>query len=465
MKTDESDTSGMDIEATSVAEVVAEEGDFTPRLRPADHVDVVASEGNGLVEPATMVAAPAETVEVEILVVAEEEVAPGPSRHASADVLPADRPRRFRLPLPRFGRKAAIGLAAILVLAFSGVAYATYNYDRDYDSKLLPGIVIADVDVGGMTRDEAFRAVKASSKIQLDRTFTVRYTDKKWLVTPRELGAHSNAGALVDAAVAESEGAGLVRKAGLAVFGGRLDFERDLAITYPRQGVKGFIEGVASTLDREPIDAGVEYESGWLEFVQPQEGRRVLKGKSRAALLAALRNESDRVVLPVRATEPEVTEHKWEKVLLLRIGENKLYLYQDGEITHEYVVATGLPEYPTPTGEYYITEKRYLPTWINPDPEGWGAGMPLSIGPGPGNPLGTRALNWSASGIRFHGTEATYSLGSNASHGCVRMAMSDVEELYELVDVGTPIVSLVASSLDPMYESSPDPGPPVGTAN
>ena len=92
--------------------------------------------------------------------------------------------------------------------------------------------------------------------------------------------------------------------------------------------------------------------------------------------------------------------------------------------------------------------------------------MPASIPPGPGNPLGTRALNWNASGIRFHGTEATYSLGYNASHGCVRMAMPDVEQLYDLVEVGTPIISLVASPLDPLYsDDALDPTPVAGDAN
>jgi L,D-transpeptidase ErfK/SrfK len=143
--------------------------------------------------------------------------------------------------------------------------------------------------------------------------------------------------------------------------------------------------------------------------------------------------------------------------LLLRIGENKLYLYENGKITHEWVVATGQPEYPTPTGIYEITEKRYMPTWVNPDPTGWGASMPLSIPPGPSNPLGVRALNWSAEAIRFHGTSATYSLGYNASHGCVRLSNEEVIQLYNMVEVGTPIVSTVVAPLRPMYASAPDP--------
>jgi hypothetical protein len=95
-----------------------------------------------------------------------------------------------------------------------------------------------------------------------------------------------------------------------------------------------------------------------------------------------------------------------------------------------------------------------MPTWVNPAPDTWGASMPESIPPGISNPLGLRALNWSAPAIRFHGTQAIYSLGYNASHGCVRMANEDVIELYDLVDVGTPIISLEFGSYDPLYTST-----------
>ncbi|HEX2196650.1 MAG TPA: L,D-transpeptidase, partial [Actinomycetota bacterium] len=61
---------------------------------------------------------------------------------------------------------------------------------------------------------------------------------------------------------------------------------------------------------------------------------------------------------------------------------------------------------------------------------------------------------------RFHGTSATYSLGYNASHGCVRMSNADVIQLYDMIEVGTPIVSVVAGPLKPMYSSSSfDPNP------
>lgn len=66
--------------------------------------------------------------------------------------------------------------------------------------------------------------------------------------------------------------------------------------------------------------------------------------------------------------------------------------------------------------------------------------MPRFIPPGPNNPLGTRALNLNVSGIRIHGTPNVASIGTAASHGCVRMVRRDIEELYELVDVGTRVL-------------------------
>jgi lipoprotein-anchoring transpeptidase ErfK/SrfK len=65
--------------------------------------------------------------------------------------------------------------------------------------------------------------------------------------------------------------------------------------------------------------------------------------------------------------------------------------------------------------------------------------MPRSIAPGPTNPLGTRALNLTAPSIRFHGTTNIGSIGTAASHGCMRMRRPDIEDLYERVEVGTKV--------------------------
>jgi hypothetical protein len=362
-------------------------------------------------------------------------------------------------------KKLAVSVAVVillLALGVAGAAWATRDYAAKYEGRLLPGTTIAGIDVSGMSPAEALATVKASIRPELTRKVAVTWRGRRWTTTPRQLGAHSDARRAIRAAVAASERVTFMEKARMRWLGERVGFRDQVAITHPRKGIKGFVGGIASGLFEPPEDAALDYSSGWVNIVPSDTGRRVVRSKATEALSRALLNHRGTVPLPVKILEPEVTTAAFDRVLLVRIGENKLYLYDDGKITNSWDVATGQPEYPTPTGVYSITEKRYLPTWVNPAPDTWGADLPAEIPPGPENPLGVRALNWSAPAIRFHGTEATYSLGYNASHGCVRLANSEVTELYDLVDVGTPIVSLVAAPLKPLYVSSPDPTPVGG---
>jgi lipoprotein-anchoring transpeptidase ErfK/SrfK len=345
-------------------------------------------------------------------------------------------------------------LMALLVIGAAGIAYAGYDYTKRYEGRILPGAVVAGVDVGGLTPDAALDEVKEAVAPQLHRVIRVKFKGHSWTVTPKELGAQSNARRAVDAALDASEEMSFVEKTRMRVFGDELAFEEGVGISYPKRGARALIEKLASKVNRAPQDASIDYSTGWVEIVEEKPGREVRIKRSLHRLKKALLGEESTARLAVRVTEPEVTTNAFDEVLLVRIGENKLYFYQDGKITHTYTIATGLPEYPTPTGVFEVTEKRYMPTWVNPAPDGWGASMPAMIPPGASNPLGLRAINWSASGIRFHGTTATYSLGHNASHGCVRLSNPDVIELYDMVELGTPIVSVESGAYSPLYSSS-----------
>lgn len=359
--------------------------------------------------------------------------------------------------MPHLGRRWTIALLVVLGLVFlgaAGAAYATYDYSNEYEGRMLPGTTIAGVDVGGMDRDEALAAVRDAVRPELRRTISVEWEDRTWNVTPAKIGAYTTAGRAVDAALAASDETSFFQKMRMRVLGHELEHTGQVAIRYPGKGARAFLEGVASSLNREAADASLDYSTGWVEFVEAKEGRRVDVAASHSAFMKALRGGDDAVALKVKVRKPEKTLDDFDQVLLVRIGENKLYLYEDQKITHQWTVATGQPEYMTPTGLFEVELKRYMPTWVNPAPDTWGANMPATIPPGPGNPLGMRAINWTAPAIRFHGTSATYSLGYNASHGCVRMANEDVIQLYDMIEVGTPIVSVVAGELKPMYSSS-----------
>jgi L,D-transpeptidase ErfK/SrfK len=100
-------------------------------------------------------------------------------------------------------------------------------------------------------------------------------------------------------------------------------------------------------------------------------------------------------------------------------------------------VATGQSEYPTPIGHFSIVTMQRHPWWYPPDSD-WAEGEE-PIPPGPGNPLGTRWMGLSASGVGMHGTPDPASIGYSASHGCIRMRISEAEWLFNRVRVGSPV--------------------------
>ncbi|HEY7874474.1 MAG TPA: L,D-transpeptidase family protein [Actinomycetota bacterium] len=402
--------------ADPVAEVIAEESRFLDRV-----AQVVAEEV--AVEPAAE----------------ESEAGEQLAAATTVEVLPKEK-RRILGFRSRWALFFAL-LATLAVLAISGISVAAIQYARSYDGKIMPGATIAGVEVGGLNRAEALAKVRAAIKPELNRDVLIRWQAQRWNATPAELGAKSDARRAVEEALYESSNASFVDKVEMRL-GGELGFERDVAIRYPKQGVRGFVQGLASSFDQEAQDAHIDYSNNWVKIVKEKVGRTIEVDASTNKVLGALRNGVENTKLVVETKKPEVTADEFDQVLLLHIGDNRLYLYQDGKITHEYTVATGQAAYPTPQGEWEVINKRYMPTWVNPAPDGWGSDMPATIGPGVGNPLGVRAIDWNASGIRFHGTQDLGSLGHNASHGCVRMSTEDVIELYDLVEIGTPIVSI-----------------------
>jgi peptidoglycan hydrolase-like protein with peptidoglycan-binding domain len=124
--------------------------------------------------------------------------------------------------------------------------------------------------------------------------------------------------------------------------------------------------------------------------------------------------------------------------IIVDLGDLHLYLYRDGKLVRSYPVAAGQPAYPTPTGTYAVVNMQMDPTWLPPNSD-W-AKDAVPIPPGPDNPLGTRWIGTSAPGIGIHGTPDDSSIGSYASHGCIRMHIPDVEDLYARVVVGMPVI-------------------------
>ena len=129
--------------------------------------------------------------------------------------------------------------------------------------------------------------------------------------------------------------------------------------------------------------------------------------------------------------------------------EFALYWTQPGGRARRYMVGIGRDGRYV-SGSFHVGDKREWPSWtptqamIRREPELYGphaAGMPG----GPDNPLGSRALylyraNGTDSYLRIHGAPDPRGVGQRISNGCVRMSNEQVEELYELVPIGTRVV-------------------------
>lgn len=120
--------------------------------------------------------------------------------------------------------------------------------------------------------------------------------------------------------------------------------------------------------------------------------------------------------------------------IIVNLTQRKLRLVRNGRVIGTYGIAIGSPAHPTPTGDYEVNDKQVDPTWYPPDSP-WAAEL-STIPPGPGNPLGTRWIGTTAPAIGIHGTYADSSIGTAASHGCMRMHIPEVEALYEEVAIG-----------------------------
>jgi peptidoglycan hydrolase-like protein with peptidoglycan-binding domain len=158
------------------------------------------------------------------------------------------------------------------------------------------------------------------------------------------------------------------------------------------------------------------------------------------ATVAALRSVQKRYGLPVTGLVAGGELLSLGRHIVVDLSERHLYYYRYDRLVKRYPVAVGQPRYPTPTGTYRIIQMTKNPTWLPPNSD-W-AKNATPAPPGANNPLGTRWMGTSASGIGIHGVPASEnsSIGTYASHGCIRMFNWDAVQLFSRVVIGTPVI-------------------------
>jgi lipoprotein-anchoring transpeptidase ErfK/SrfK len=338
----------------------------------------------------------------------------------------------------RWSRVPFVVLAPLAILA--GIAaIGSFAYARSALDRIMPGVKIAGVDVGDMTRTEAERAVAPHVSADLSRMISVEAAGLTWEVTPAVLAVQADVPAAVSQALAASDAVGWPANAYHRVTGKPVNVSISIPYAYPKDPIASFVKLLAARVHRAPADAALALHVDKLAMRHSRNGRDLRTKASVRLILAGLRSGSTSVTLPTRVMKPRASDKTLGKTLTVNLTTNTLQLYQGFKVIRTYPVATAMQGFSTPVGTWKVAWKEFHPTWSNPGTP-WAKGMPQFIGPGLSNPLGLRALALSAPGVLIHGTPEDYSIGSWASHGCIRMHETDALKLYPLVPVNTPVI-------------------------
>jgi len=249
---------------------------------------------------------------------------------------------------------------------------------------------------------------------------------------------------MVQAALLRSRSGNFVVRVYREATGGKVEGRVRLSVRYSPGAVRAFVKRIARSVDRPATDAKVSPSLASLAIVRSRNGSAVYKrGLVRVLEDRLVRTRTRRIVqLPRRVVRPSVSTAQLAKrypaFIVINRSAFQLRLFRNLRLYRTYRIAVGRQGLETPAGEYRIDDKQINPSWHVPNASWAGSLAGQIIPPGPADPIKSRWLGF-YNGAGIHGTDAIYSLGTAASHGCIRMSIPDVEELYNLVPLHTPI--------------------------
>jgi lipoprotein-anchoring transpeptidase ErfK/SrfK len=340
-------------------------------------------------------------------------------------------------------RVVVIG-AAVALLVLVGGAVGVYAYDSAHKDQIADGVKVGRVDVGGLNRNQAAHRIRRQLVVPLHQPVKVKLGSESYKLPPSQLKIRANVDGMVDKAIDASQSWGLPGRVFRELTGGSVHQTVQPEVSYSRTAVHRFVVHVAKQVNREPQDATVSATGSSLNVVPAENGRQLKEGKLENRLNEVIDGGARHrlVTAHVVLAKPKVTTDQvasqYPVYLTLDRAAFTLRLWDDLKLTKTYPVAVGQAGLETPAGLYHIQDKQVDPSWQVPNSAWAGSLAGQTIPPGPADPLKARWLGI-FSGAGIHGTDETWSIGQAVSHGCVRMTIPDVIDLYPRVPVGTPI--------------------------
>ena len=342
--------------------------------------------------------------------------------------------------------RRSLALIAILVVALLAGAGGVYAYDQGKEGQIAEGIKVNGVDVGGLTASQARSKLRAALLEPLNRPVTARFEGKRYRLTPAQAQIGVDIDGSVRRALDRSREGDILSRTWRELRGQPILTDLDAKVSYSKAAIRRLVSRVERDLAIEPVDASVDLEHGSVEPKPSKDGRAVRAARLRRDLERELLDSGSRRAVRVRTSvmQPEVTTaelaKKYPAVLVVNRSAFKLTLYKNLKPAKSYGIAVGQVGLETPAGLYSIQNKAVNPAWTMPNSDWVAPADRGKVVPGgtPENPLKARWLGV-YDGVGVHGTDAEGSIGTQASHGCIRMRIPDVIELYDQVPVGAPI--------------------------
>ena len=324
----------------------------------------------------------------------------------------------------------AIVLAAACAAALPALAAAQAPATPPPAAPLPPGVIapgvnIAGVQVGGLARADARNLVLAQYVAPRRAKLALTFRGRTLAVDPVKAGYAADVDYALDGALLFGR-AKPVPPEGATV---------PLRQSVNRKRLRAVLALRAAKYDVPAKDAGLGFNGANPVVSKPRVGVAIdLPKAARSVEQAILARDRPAYALPSKRLIPDVTSVG--PAIIIERSRYRLTLWRAGK-RRTFGIAVGQAAYPTPSGTFSIVSKQVNPTWFPPSSP-WAAGLG-PVPPGVSNPLGTRWMGTSAPAIGIHGTPTSGSIGTAASHGCIRMYIGDAEYLFDQIDVGTPV--------------------------
>jgi lipoprotein-anchoring transpeptidase ErfK/SrfK len=330
-----------------------------------------------------------------------------------------------------------LALVAVLVLA------AGYFYAHSEDGVLAAGIRAGSIELGGLSVPAA-RAKLSRAYRPLARPLVLRYGSDRFVLTAKQANVSVDISALVDRALALSRRGWFLARAWRELSGGEVQANLHPHVRYSRAVVEHTVHTLQRRIDRRAVNAVLVPSFDRLTVKGSHRGVAVAASLLRHALVATLVTPQARRLIEVPTTHPRprvtvaVLRRRYPSFITIDRAAFRLRLYRHLKVVRSYPIAVGQVGLQTPAGLYHIQDKVVNPSWKVPLSAWTGSLAGKLIPPGVDDPLKARWLGI-FNGAGIHGTDETWSIGHAVSHGCVRMTIPDVIDLYDRVSVGTPV--------------------------